>query len=70
MGAAWLNNSKLFALLLRYQNSARRDYFRALKQLEQVRTGKAGYLPEKTHPQTSKPAAAETKSTTSETNPT
>ena len=70
MGAAWLNNPKLFALLLRYHNSARRDYFRALKQLEQVRTGKAGYLPEKTQPQPSKHAAAEAKSATSETNPT
>ena len=45
MGAAWVTNSEAFALLHRYQTQARRDYYRALKQLEQVRTGKAGYLP-------------------------
>ena len=46
MGAGWLNNPNAFALLLRYQTQARRDYYKALKQLEQVRSGKASYLPD------------------------
>ena len=37
MGAGWLNNPNAFALLLRYQTQARRDYYKALKQLERVR---------------------------------
>lgn len=45
MGAAFANHASAFALLMRYQNQARRDYFRALKHLELLRTGKAGYLP-------------------------
>jgi hypothetical protein len=45
MGAAFANHASAFELLMRYQNQARRDYFRALKQLELLRTGKAGYLP-------------------------
>jgi hypothetical protein len=45
LGIAWINYNSTFALLMRYQNQARRDYFRALKQLELLRTGKAGYLP-------------------------
>jgi hypothetical protein len=45
MGAAWAANPAAFSLLVRYQARARRDYYAALKQLELVRTGKAGYLP-------------------------
>lgn len=68
MGAAWATNPATFALVVRYQSQARRDYFRALRQLEQVRTGKAGYLPDeppsrigKTIDQEPEPAANETK---------
>ena len=68
MGAAWIQNPKLFTLLIRYQNSARRDYFRALKQLEEVRTGKAGYLPKDPPPET-KSAKPEPKTAANETNP-
>ena len=45
MGAAWSDNLKTHALLLRYQGQARRAHYRALKQLKEVRTGKAAYLP-------------------------
>ena len=68
MGAAWMKNQTAYSALIRYQNAARRDYFRALKQLEAVRTGKAGYMPQPTKP--SKPAPSETKpSETSGTDP-
>jgi hypothetical protein len=46
LGAAWAANPAAFALLLRYHNQATRDYFRAMKHLELLRTGQAGYLPE------------------------
>ena len=45
MGAAWASNPAAFALLVRYHNQATRDFFRAMKHLELLRTGKAGYLP-------------------------
>ncbi|MCW5981488.1 MAG: hypothetical protein KIT09_25610 [Bryobacteraceae bacterium] len=46
LGAAWFANAYLFSLLHRYQAQARRDYYRALKQLSLVRTGEAGVLPQ------------------------
>src|SRR5262249_26409308 len=50
MGAAWAANTEAFALLMRYHGQARRDYYKALKQLELLRTGKAGYLPQEPTP--------------------
>jgi hypothetical protein len=55
MGAAWAANPAAFALLLRYQNQATRDYFRAMKHLELLRTGQAGYLPDEIPPAVAKP---------------
>ena len=50
MGAALADNPAAFALVMRYQNQANRDYFRAMKHLELLRRGKAGYLPPDQHP--------------------
>ena len=50
MGAALADNPAAFALVMRYQNQANRDYFRAMKHLELLRRGKAGYLPPGQHP--------------------
>jgi hypothetical protein len=55
MGAAWAANPAAFALLLRYHNQATRDYFRAMKHLELLRTGQAGYLPDELPPAMAKP---------------
>ncbi|MCW5978158.1 MAG: hypothetical protein KIT09_08770 [Bryobacteraceae bacterium] len=49
-GLAWANNPQAFSLLVRYQAQSRRDYYRALKELERVRTGQAGYLPQEPPP--------------------
>jgi hypothetical protein len=54
MMAAWAEEPATLALLLRYQAQARRDYFRALKHLEALRTGQAGYLPQHPPPATAK----------------
>jgi hypothetical protein len=70
MGAAWAHNPAAFALVLRYQSQARRDYFRALKQLEMVRTGRVGYLPEKPLSGLSKPIESEPETAQNETKPT
>jgi hypothetical protein len=68
LGAAWAANPAAFALLLRYHNQATRDYFRAMKHLELLRTGRAGYLPDEQPPAMAKsiqpdppPAENETK---------
>ena len=70
MGAAWIHNPAPFALLARYQAQARRDYYRALKQLEALRTGKAGYLPEEAPAETSQTIEPEPKPAENETKPT
>ncbi|MCW5980011.1 MAG: hypothetical protein KIT09_18155 [Bryobacteraceae bacterium] len=49
-GLAWASNPQAFSLLVRYQAQSRRDYYRALKELERVRTGQAGYLPQEPPP--------------------
>ncbi|MCW5981047.1 MAG: hypothetical protein KIT09_23395 [Bryobacteraceae bacterium] len=70
-GAAWGSDPAVFALILRYQTQARRDYYRALKELERVRTGQAGYLPEEQPPsQLGRPIEPEPQTAASETKPT
>jgi hypothetical protein len=73
LGAAWAEEPATFALL-RYHAQARRDYFRALKHLEALRTGQAGYLPQDPPPATAKPIepnpAPEPEPAECETNPT
>ena len=63
MGAAWVSALQAFALLIRYHGQARRDYYKALKQLELLRTGKAGYLPQEPAPPPAETAADETNPT-------
>ncbi|MCW5982797.1 MAG: hypothetical protein KIT09_32205, partial [Bryobacteraceae bacterium] len=70
-GAAWGSDPAVFALILRYQTQARRDYYRALKELERVRTGQAGYLPEEQPPsQLGRPIEPEPQTAGGETKPT
>ena len=45
LSIAWLRNPQTFSMLYRAQNQARRAYNSALKTLEKLRGGKAGYLP-------------------------
>ncbi|MCW5982134.1 MAG: hypothetical protein KIT09_28870 [Bryobacteraceae bacterium] len=75
MGASWYHNAALFSLLVRYQGQTRRAYYTALKHLERVRSGKAGYLPsqpdsarDQTNP-TSHPKAAAAAAAAAQTNP-
>jgi hypothetical protein len=70
MGAAWAANPAVFALLLRYHNQATRDYFRAMKHLELLRTGQAGYLPDEQPPAMAKSIQADPAPAESETKPT
>jgi hypothetical protein len=70
MGAAWAANPAAFALLLRYHNQATRDYFRAMKHLELLRTGQAGYLPDELPPAKAKPIEPEPEPLENETKPT
>ncbi|MCW5983479.1 MAG: hypothetical protein KIT09_35640, partial [Bryobacteraceae bacterium] len=58
-GLAWANNPQAFSLLVRYQAQSRRDYYRALKELERVRTDQAGYLPQEPPPSMAKPVEPE-----------
>ncbi|MCW5978085.1 MAG: hypothetical protein KIT09_08395 [Bryobacteraceae bacterium] len=69
-GLAWANNPQAFSLLVRYQAQSRRDYYRALKELERVRTGQAGYLPQEPPPSMAKPVEPEPNAAASETKPT
>ena len=64
MGAAWAANKAAFALLIRYHGQACRDYYKALKHLELLRKGKAGYLPQELAPPPAETAAGETNPTT------
>ena len=63
MGAAWAANKAAFALLIRYHGQACRDYYKALKHLELLRKGKAGYLPQDPAPPPVETAAGETNPT-------
>jgi hypothetical protein len=69
LGAAWAANPAAFALLLRYQNQATRDYFRAMKHLELLRTGQAGYLPDDQPPAMAKSIEPEPEPLENETKP-
>ncbi|MCW5979946.1 MAG: hypothetical protein KIT09_17830 [Bryobacteraceae bacterium] len=69
-GLAWASNPQAFSLLVRYQAQSRRDYYRALKELERVRTGQAGYLPQEPPPEMARPIEPEPNAAASETKPT
>jgi hypothetical protein len=70
MGAALADDPAVFALVLRYQTQARRDYFRILKELQLVRTGQAAYLPDDPPSEPPKPVEPEPEPVANETKPT